>query len=147
MSGTRTIQSCSRLLQWQALLLLLVFLSARGLVPAGFMPAAFTAGTPYGLCHGDSRTALLLNALASNAHSNHHNSHTNPATNHNHDALTAHSFADNHCNFSAVASISSSAATELDIALSGFIYSPSLAGFHPALSSPYNRPLIRAPPA
>lgn len=143
MSGKRTIQCCSRLPQWQALLLLLVFLSARGLVPAGFMPADFTAATPYGLCHGDSRSALLLNALSTNPHSDHHLSHS---PNHNHNALTAHSFADNHCNFSAAASIASAPTTELEIVLPGFTQPSSYPAFFRVISSAYSRPLIRAPP-
>ncbi|WP_444906953.1 hypothetical protein [Microbulbifer sp. SSSA008] len=143
MSGKRTIQYCSRLSQWQALLLLLVFLSARGLVPAGFMPADFAAGTPYGLCHGDSRSALLLNALKANSHSDHHGDHS---SSHNHDTLTAHSFADNHCNFSAAASIASAPTTELEIVLPGFTQPPSYPAFFRVISNAYSRPLIRAPP-
>ncbi|WP_444928906.1 hypothetical protein ACJJIF_13680 [Microbulbifer sp. SSSA002] len=143
MSGKRTIQSCSRLSQWQALLLLLVFLSARGLVPAGFMPADFSSATPYGLCHGDSRSALLLNALSADSHADQHSGHSE---NHNHNTLTAHSFADNHCNFSAAASLASAPAAELEITLAGVLQPSAGPTFSPSLSSAYSRPLIRAPP-
>lgn len=146
MSRKCTLNNCPRLSQWQALLLLLVFLSARGLVPAGFMPAAFTAGTPYGLCHGDSRSALLLNALATPPQGHHHDHHANHADGHNHDALTAHSFADNHCNFSAAASVASAPATELDLFIEGATFLALPPSFNLPLSSSYTLPLIRAPP-
>ncbi len=119
----------ARLSPWQAVLLLCVFLAARGLVPAGFMPAAIAAGTPYDLCHGDSRSALLLNAL-SRQHS--HQGHQGEA--HQHGALTAQAFADNHCSFSAGATIAAAPTLEL----------PSLtAGAQPAPDSGLRLPLLR----
>ncbi|WP_444899580.1 hypothetical protein ACJJIX_06365 [Microbulbifer sp. VAAC004] len=148
MSRPRTRKNRPHLPQWQALLLLLVFLSARGLVPAGFMPAAFSAGTPYDFCHGDSRSALLLNALASQAQ-DHHHSHGGghgEHSGHNHDALTAHSFADNHCNFSAAASLVHVPALDLHFASEGNILPLFSNGINTALSLYYSRPLIRAPP-
>lgn len=76
--------------------MLACFLGVRGLVPAGFMPAAVADGAPYGYCHGDSRSALLLNALAQ-----YHHDHHSHAGEHDHDDATAQAFADNHCGFSA----------------------------------------------
>ncbi|WP_299585528.1 hypothetical protein [uncultured Microbulbifer sp.] len=145
MSPQRILKSRPHLPQWQALLLLVVFLSARGLVPAGFMPAAFADSTPYGLCHGDSRSALLLNALAIPVEEHHHGPQTE-TSGHNHDALTAHSFADNHCNFSAAASLASAPAAELYAAVAGNILPTPAIGFSPVHSHRHARPLIRAPP-
>ncbi|QFT56792.1 hypothetical protein [Microbulbifer sp. THAF38] len=145
MSRARTRKNRPHLPQWLALLLLLAFLSARGLVPAGFMPADFSAGTPYGLCHGDSRSALLLNSLANQAQDHHHNLGDNHSG-HNHDTLTAHSFADNHCNFSAAASLAQAPALDLHLFIEGNILPPHSKGINPALSLHYSRPLIRAPP-
>lgn len=107
MTAHRTPPAHLRLHQWQAALLLLVFLCARGLVPAGFMPAAVTAGTPYAFCHGDSRSALLLDALTQAEHAHHGGSGS-----HQHDALTAQTFADNHCSFSASAGIATASSFE-----------------------------------
>lgn len=94
-------------------MLLCCFLAVRGLVPAGYMPAPVLAGTPYGLCHGDSRAALLLNSLqASQVHEGHHNDHhsghhggQHNAHNagHDHDPATAKHFADSTCAFAAAA--------------------------------------------
>ncbi|WP_226648868.1 hypothetical protein [Microbulbifer variabilis] len=144
MSRVRTRKNRPHLPQWLALLLLLVFLSTRGLVPAGFMPTAFFAGSPYGLCHGDSRSALLLNALANQAQDHHNHDDNHDA--HNHDALTAHSFADNHCNFSAAASLAHTPTLDLYFTIEGNILPPRSSGIDPALPLHYSRPLIRAPP-
>ncbi|WP_444902481.1 hypothetical protein ACJJIG_09705 [Microbulbifer sp. SSSA007] len=147
MSRKRTLQSCPRLSRWQTLLLLLVFLSVRGLAPAGFMPAAFAAGTPYGLCHGDSRSALLLNALATPPTLEHHHNHqAEHSSGHNHDALTAHSFADNHCNFSAAATVASVPVADLDLFSEGQTPRTSTPGFNLVSAVAYTLPLIRAPP-
>lgn len=139
MRSRHIIQHCSHLPRWQALLLLWVFLSVRGLVPTGFMPAALAAGTPYGLCHGDSRSALLLNTLANLAREHHHSGH-------DHDALTAHSFADNHCIYSAVAGVASAPATVLVVVPSGVSTPSTVPNVKVVLSNLFDRPLIRAPP-
>ena len=94
---------------WQTALLLCCFLAVRGLVPAGYMPAPLSAGTPYGLCHGDSRAALLLNSLqTSQVHDGHHsghygNHHNAHSAGHDHDPATAKYFADSTCAFAAAA--------------------------------------------
>lgn len=103
-----------RLPPWLAVVLLGMFLAARGLVPAGFMPAAVAGGSLYELCHGDSRSALLLSLTASSGpthhpihdqtgHQAHHDGHSpEPAqSGHQHDSATAQVFSDNHCSFSA----------------------------------------------
>ncbi|WP_226664404.1 hypothetical protein [Microbulbifer aggregans] len=104
----------SHLPPWLVVVLLGMFLAARGLVPAGFMPAAVAGGSLYELCHGDSRSALLLNLTASSGpaphpvhhqtdHETHHGGHSlEPAqSGHQHDSATAQVFSDNHCSFSA----------------------------------------------
>ncbi|MFA0809759.1 hypothetical protein [Microbulbifer epialgicus] len=146
MSRKRILQNYPRLSRWQAMLLLLVFLSARGLVPAGFMPAAFAAGTPYGLCHGDSRSALLLNALTNPIQQHHHGHQADHLDGHNHNTLTAHSFADNYCSFSVVTNIVSAPATDLGLPSAEAVVATSPFSFTLAPSSAYTRPLIRAPP-
>ncbi|WP_160152069.1 hypothetical protein [Microbulbifer sp. ALW1] len=91
---------------WLAVVLLGLFLSVRGLVPAGFMPAPVAGGSLYALCHGDSRSALLLNLLSppvADAHLHHHGGPAAPAG-HDHDTATAKNFAESHCTFSAAGS-------------------------------------------
>ncbi|WP_308365034.1 MULTISPECIES: hypothetical protein [unclassified Microbulbifer] len=126
--------------RWQAVLLLAVFLAVRGLVPAGFMPAPLAGGAPYGYCHGDSRSALLLELLAPR-----HNGHHHPAG-HQHDAPTAQSFADNHCSFSTVATAAVTGTAEVFAGIAGI--SPSFA--NPTKNSAqrhrYFLPPERAPP-
>ncbi|WP_226703538.1 hypothetical protein [Microbulbifer elongatus] len=122
---TKDVRRC--LPPWLAVLLLGMFLAVRGLVPAGFMPAPIAGGSPYELCHGDSRSALLLNLANGDSPSDHHQPHYAPAhahhqghahenahhsmaepagtesanPDHQHDSATAQAFSDNHCNFSA----------------------------------------------
>lgn len=148
-----------------AVVLLGVFLAVRGLVPPGFMPGSATGGSLYELCHGDSRSALLLNlALPSDGHRQqhtqsdsagshqHHSAHGQPHTSigadaHQHDSATAQAFSDNHCSFStAAASIIDSGAMPLG-AIPG--YSPLLPQLPWAAvqTQPYLRPPGRAPPA
>lgn len=124
---------------WQAALLLAVFLAVRGLVPAGFMPAPLAGGAPYGYCHGDSRSALLLELLAPRHNSHHH-------AGHQHDAPTAQSFADNHCSFSTGATAAFAGTADIF---------PAIAGISPSLANPiqntaqrrrYFLPPERAPP-
>lgn len=129
----------SLLHQWQAALLLLVFLSARGLVPAGFMPASIAGGSPYDLCHGDSRSALLLQWLAGQEHHHHGNGHQ-------HDALTAQSFADNHCSFAASASIAAAPALELQFAVADSAQPLPPAANQTLRQRSYLLPPPRAPP-
>ncbi|AMX03746.1 hypothetical protein [Microbulbifer thermotolerans] len=105
----------ARLSQWQAVLLLCLFLSVRGLMPAGYMPAPMATGSLFGLCHGDSRSTALLQSLARlHAQHGHH-----PHNGHQHDALTAHTFADNHCNFSTGANLATAQALDLSAIATG----------------------------
>lgn len=131
---------------WLAVLLLGVFLAARGLVPAGFMPSAVSSGAPYQLCHGDSRSALLLN-LSTPAHREHaHGGHASGHGDHQHDSATAQVFSDNHCNFSS-ASVSIAARVELHWSpLPGFIAPAPTAPETLSLRDEYLYPPGRAPP-
>jgi len=128
-----------RLSPWQAQLLLCIFLAVRGLAPAGFMPAPIADGTPYDFCHGDGRSALLLQSLSQpHSHRGHHG--------HGHDALTAQAFADNHCSFSAGAGATAPATLELPPVASGRL-SPPIARFRsPLPRRGYLQPPQRAPP-
>lgn len=117
--------------------MLLVFLSARGLVPAGFMPASIAGGSPYNLCHGDSRSALLLQWLAGQEHHQH---------GHQHDALTAQTFADNHCSFAASASIAAAPALELLLEVADGAQPLPPAANQPLRQRSYLLPPPRAPP-
>ncbi|MCX2801962.1 hypothetical protein [Microbulbifer thermotolerans] len=125
--------------QWRAALLLCLFLAVRGLVPAGFMPAPLAAGAPYTLCHGDSRSTLLLHALA-------HWQRDDHGAGHHHDALTAQTFADNHCSFSAGAALAGTPAVDIQFfTVGGLVPAPPvLQGA--ARSRAYARPPARAPP-
>ncbi|MCW8126273.1 hypothetical protein [Microbulbifer halophilus] len=127
-----------RLPRGLALLLLCVFLSARGLVPAGFMPAPLSAGAPYDLCHGDSRSLELLNWLADRR--------DNHRPGHQHDTLTAQSFADNHCNFSAGAILAAAPIAEIPPAIAGVREPIPALPAPPARHRHYTRPPGRAPP-
>lgn len=110
----------ARLSQWQATLLLCLFLAVRGLMPAGYMPAPMAAGSLFGLCHGDSRSTVLLQSLARlHAQNGHH-----PHNGHQHNALTAHTFADNHCNFSAGANLATAPALDLTALATGIQPAP-----------------------
>lgn len=137
-SGYFTQRPSARLPRSLALLLLCVFLCARGLVPAGFMPAPLSGGAPYDLCHGDGNSALLLQWLQ-REHQHHHSGH-------HHDELTAHAFADNHCNFSATAGLAAAPSADLQLFVAGV---PVLAA-GPTTSAADNRayaqPPSRAPP-
>ncbi|WP_193162962.1 hypothetical protein [Microbulbifer hainanensis] len=133
-----------RLSRGQAVLLLCLFLAVRGLVPAGFMPAPLSAGAPYGFCHGDGNSALLLQWLQRDypqkqGEHHHHGGH-------HHDALTAHSFADNHCNFSAVAGLATAPSPDLLLSVSGTALPVPAPATTAALSRDYVLPPGRAPP-
>ncbi len=106
------------------------------------MPAPFTAGTPYGLCHGDGRSALLLNALAQWEHAHHGHS-----GDHNHDALTAQTFADNHCSFSAGTGIATAPALALPPFSASGNRAPAANTLAPTRQRSYLLPPTRAPPA
>lgn len=142
-SGYFIQRPSARLPRSLALLLLCVFLCARGLVPAGFMPAPLAAGAPYDLCHGDSRSAQLLQWLSeSHGHSGGHDH----SAGHQHSALTAKSFADNHCNFSASAAVASASSIEPLAAIIG-VRAPSAALPLPVVKQrDYTLPPGRAPP-
>lgn len=131
----------ARLSQWQAALLLCVFLAVRGLVPAGFMPAPLAAGTPYGFCHGDGRSALLLNALAQWEHAHHGH-----GGGHSHDALTAQTFADNHCSFSAGVGLAAAPSVHLPFFSAGATAPTPTPAAPAARVNPYALPPSRAPP-
>ncbi|MDP5209677.1 hypothetical protein [Microbulbifer sp. 2205BS26-8] len=103
------------------------------------MPASLAAGTPYGLCHGDNRSALLLTVLTGPAGEHHHSGH-------DHDTLTAHSFADTHCAYSAVAGVAGTPATVSDILSGGVSSPPTIPKVRIVLPGLFERPLIRAPP-
>ncbi|SHF24561.1 hypothetical protein SAMN04487965_1729 [Microbulbifer donghaiensis] len=137
------LQFRARLSQWQAALFLCLFLclflAVRGLVPAGFMPASLAAGTPYGLCHGDGRSALLLNALAQWEHAHH-------GAGHDHSALTAQAFADNHCSFSAGAGIATAPTLELAPLFDGGQQPTNAPPRNPPQWRLYVLPPKRAPP-
>ncbi|MEX2963324.1 hypothetical protein [Microbulbifer sp. TYP-18] len=127
--------------QSQAVLLLLIFLCARGLVPAGFMPAPVSGGAPYDFCHGDSRSALLLQWLADQRHT-----HQGHESGHQHDALTAHTFADNHCSFAAgPAALAGEPGALLPFAVRTVDAVPFEGRFYP-LAQAFLLPLSRAPP-
>lgn len=133
-----------RLSRGQAALLLCLFLAVRGLVPAGFMPAPLNAGAPYGFCHGDGNSALLLQWLQREypkKQSGHQ--HNNG---HHHDALTAHSFADNHCNFSTAAGLATAPSADLLLSVSGTALPIPTPVNTAALSRAYALPPSRAPP-
>lgn len=143
--------------RWLAVVLLGVFLAVRGLVPAGFMPSAVASGGPYQLCHGDSRSALLLSLATpvirgDSAHHGHEHEHGHGqpqpphAGAHQHDSATAEAFSDNHCSFSS-AGASIAARTELPWSpLPGFaVPAPTVAVAQRPLNH-YLFPPGRAPP-
>lgn len=138
MAQRRDHRKRCRLPQWQALLLLLAFLCVRGLVPAGFMPAPLSGGAPYGFCHGDGDSALLLQWLQREYH--HHHS------GHQHDTLTAHSFADNHCNFSAAADLAAAPSVDVRLFTAGATAPTPPPVAAAARGRAYALPLTRAPP-
>lgn len=144
-----------------AVLLLALFLAVRGLVPAGYMPAAVASGSLYGLCHGDARSAFLLQSLASaesaGSHHHHHNDHQGhhgdplasadtPHSGHNHSPATGQAFADNHCSFAASAALAVTVPPLYfaDSAQAGFTDAQRLNGLLSA--TPFLRPQGRAPP-
>ncbi|WP_237067769.1 hypothetical protein [Microbulbifer guangxiensis] len=139
-----------------AVLLLALFLAVRGLVPVGFMPAPISSGSPYGLCHGDARSAFLLQSLAAatptgeHHHHGHHGHHgadgSSPQTGHDHDPATAQVFADNHCSFAASAALAVEAQplNSGGIVQSGLGDAPAADTYAPSLA--YLRPQGRAPP-
>ncbi|KUJ83828.1 MULTISPECIES: hypothetical protein [Microbulbifer] len=145
-----------------AVLLLALFLAVRGLVPAGYMPAAVASGSLYGLCHGDARSAFLLQSLAAAAepaggqhhHHNHHQGHhgdplasaDTPHSGHDHSPATGQAFADNHCSFAASAALAVAVPPLYfsDTAQAGFNNAQRLNGFLPAPH--FLRPQGRAPP-
>ncbi|AOS96169.1 hypothetical protein AUP74_00700 [Microbulbifer aggregans] len=143
-----------------AALLLALFLAVRGLVPAGFMPAPMDSGSPYGLCHGDARSAFLLQSLAAasnpagehhhHGHQQHHGDHgaavTTPHSGHDHDPATAQAFADNHCSFAASAALAIAAPqlNPIGSEQSGLADNLALNSFLPSFI--YLRPQGRAPP-
>ena len=133
-----------RLSRGQVALLLCLFLAVRGLVPAGFMPAPLSGGAPYGFCHGDGNSALLLQWLQRDypqkQGGHHHHS------GHHHDALTAHSFADNHCNFSAAAGLATAPSADLLLPVAGTALPTPAPATTAALSRAYALPPSRAPP-
>ncbi|QIB66769.1 DUF2946 family protein [Kineobactrum salinum] len=124
---------------WLTLLLLSCFLTVRGLAPAGFMPASLAAGTPYDYCHGDSRSALLLKALASHQHAHH-------GAAHNHDDATAQAFADNHCGFSAGVGVAPAPALDLPRLARNAVPPVAVPAFLPSRQRDYLQPPSRAPP-
>ncbi|WOX04188.1 hypothetical protein [Microbulbifer pacificus] len=140
---------------WLAVVLLGVFLAVRGLVPAGFMPTAVASGGPYQLCHGDSRSALLLSLAvparsSDRAHGGHGHEHGHAqapqASQHQHDDATAQVFSDNHCNFS---SAGASIATRADLPwspLPGFAAPAPAAPVARSHDNDYLFPPGRAPP-
>jgi len=136
-SGNR-LRDRWRLSQGQAALLLCLFLAVRGLVPAGFMPAPLGAGGPYGLCHGNGDSAMLLQWLQREYHQHHGG--------HHHDDATAHSFADNHCNFSAAAGLAAAPSAELQLFFGGVMAPPPAAIPSAAHRRAYALPHSRAPP-
>ncbi|WGL15587.1 hypothetical protein PVT68_12490 [Microbulbifer bruguierae] len=153
---------------WLAVALLGIFLAVRGLVPAGFMPASIAAGSPYEFCHGDSRSALLLNLISAEKHADsgqlqhiftpdHGHGHGHhqtaapadpAATNHGHqhDSATAQAFSDNHCNFAASVAFVAGAEKLLWIPLPGS--SVSVFRLQTSVITPqyYLLPPGRAPP-
>ncbi|MFV8780871.1 hypothetical protein ACNKU7_00480 [Microbulbifer sp. SA54] len=158
-----------RLPPWLAVVLLGVFLAARGLVPPGFMPAAVAGGSLYELCHGDSRSALLLGLTGgagyTDSPSHHSSSHHNPSHpvshnlqpanattteagtgSHQHDSATAKLFSDNHCSFSATAvAASHSGQWQPELVLAAAGRAPAARDFSPKITL-YIRPPGRAPP-
>ncbi|WP_250461384.1 DUF2946 family protein [Microbulbifer litoralis] len=137
-TGTPIQRPTARLPRSLALLLLCVFLCARGLVPAGFMPAPLSGGAPYGFCHGDGNSALLLQWLQREYH-HHHGGH-------HHDGLTAHAFADNHCNFSAAAGLAAAPSVDLQVFIAGISTPAAAPTAGAARSRTYTQPPSRAPP-
>ena len=167
---TKDVRRC--LPPWLAVLLLGMFLAVRGLVPAGFMPAPIAGGSPYELCHGDSRSALLLNLATADQPSDHHQPHhasahahhqghahgdsyqsgavsaatASPTLGHQHDSATAQAFSDNHCNFSAPVAF----AVGMEPVLWAPLRGPSLSIFTPQSIAikprSYLLPPGRAPP-
>lgn len=150
-----TIRPC--LPPWLAVVLLGVFLAVRGLVPAGFMPSAVASGGPYQLCHGDSRSALLLSLATpatpnDSAHGGHGHAHGHghaqapQASPHQHDDATAQVFSDNHCNFSS-AGVSIATGTDLPWSpLPGFTAPVPAAPVARSHHRDYLLPPGRAPP-
>lgn len=136
----RLPQSSAR--SWPILLLLMCFLAVRGFVPAGFMPAPLAAGVPYDLCHGDSRSALLLSALSSSGHEQHH--HSSGGGQH-HDAI-AQAFADNHCGFSASAGLATAPVLVLPAVVAVGVQPAALLPSPPPSRRFYLHPPPRAPP-
>lgn len=122
------------------MLLLCLFLAVRGLVPVGFMPAPLASGMPYGFCHGDTRSALLLSALAQRTHAHHDGGH-------NHDALTAQTFTDNHCSFSAGAGPAATALANFQFFTADAVAPAPIPVSATARVSAYILPLTRAPPS
>jgi hypothetical protein len=82
-----------------AALAVVFYLTTVGIVPSGYMAAAFASGSAFHLCPGDSRSALVIDALASAAkrlqqhqdghadsgHTGHNSDHSKQNNNHSND--------------------------------------------------------------
>lgn len=132
--------------------LLLSVVVTRGMIPAGTMPSALGAGSPWMLCPSDSGSALLIELFPSeDAHAHHHHSHHHHSP--QHDSHSSHhqghaSTSDKSCEFSALGSI---ATVSFTISIGESLPDETLPLLWPnSQAYPYRlyqRPPARAPPS
>lgn len=135
---------------------LLAYLIAVAIVPPGYMSAPWASGTPFHLCPGDTRSALLISALANISpravqHHQHHQ-HQHHLQHHHSDVSVgdisaSHTAAEPGCQFAGISAMPSGMAFT-----AASIPEPVAQGQNgPQRSrvpaSPWLRPPVRSPPA
>ncbi len=133
----------ARPIRQQSLLLatLLAYLVAGAIVPRGHMAAPLSSGTPFHLCPGDLRSALIIDTLspaADHQHQHHHQADDSTGV----DKTSA----DPGCTFAGFGSAVSqdAGASDEQVTPGLFVASRPFQGYHTAT---WLRPPARSPPA
>ena len=125
-----------------ALLCLLAYLVAGGIVPQGHMAAPLSSGTAFHLCPGDLRSAIIIDALQAQAAGHpyhHHHDHGDAGG-------ISKTSADPGCIFAGIGALAANAVSIAASSISTAVLPVLAAAVRPVLPSKWLRPPVRSPP-